>query len=152
MGKIIVRETLILLLGGAVSCLAGFLAGPAGKNASGLLLAILTPIGFCLARAAMVRLDTRRTPAWRQVAAQVVLAAALVALLLFELGVALAAGAPRVPPLLGLVFGVLGLAYVLLFCGAWHLARAGWRRTAASEDGFETNDGLGAGRPLGGDR
>ena len=120
--RVAVRETLVLLLGVAIS-LAASRFGNAGAGFPKLAVAILLPIAFCLARAKLVKLPTRRrTSPWRCFLSQLAFAAAFILLLLFEMGVALFAGSADIPVGFWVVLGCFGFGYIALFLVARSLA------------------------------
>lgn len=122
MAFIALREIGVLLLGVAVA-FAASLAGDAGRNFGALVVAILLPIAFCLVRAGLAKLPSENSSGLRHVAAQLSLGFALIALLVFEMGVAMFAGAQGIPAGVWVVLSVFGAGYVCLFVLAHTLSR-----------------------------
>jgi len=92
--------------------------GNAGRNIVFLAAAVLVPIGFCVARAALLDGLPPTVPALRRIFAQLVTAAALVVLLVFEMGVAMLAGAAGIPADVWVFLGAVATAYVGLMISA----------------------------------
>lgn len=114
---VFLRESTVLVIGVAVSFIAS-LFGDAGRDFGALAAAILIPIAFCLVRAAMIRFPREQLPPLRRGAFQTVTGAALVSLLVFEMGVAMFAGAADIPLVWWIVVAGFGVSYVLLSCVA----------------------------------
>jgi hypothetical protein len=120
MMAVILRECIVLLVGVTVA-FAAALFGNAGRDFAALVAAILFPIGFCLARAAMVKYPRGELSLLRRGALQLATGTAIVSLFLFEVGVAMFAGAADIPRgAWGVVVG-FGVGYVFLFCIAHRL-------------------------------
>ena len=121
-----IRETCVLLLGLTVSLVCS-LFGNAGRDFGALVAAILVPIVFCLVRAGLADLPLEGLRASRRIFAQILFAVSLVSLLLFEMGVAMFAGAADIPAdipagVWGVVAG-FGVAYITLMVYANTCAR-----------------------------
>ncbi len=115
-----IRESIVLLLGLAVVAAASAIIGDAGDGAS-LAVAIVMPIGFCLFRAAVVRPACWHISGLRRLGYKIVVAAALVLLLVFEMGVEMFFGAGNLPIEVWVILAATGAAYLLLFCLAQYL-------------------------------
>lgn len=130
MTSVIFRECIVLLLGIAVSLVAS-LFGNAGRDFAALVAAVLIPIAFCLLRAATVRYPSKTLSVARRTGFQLAIGLAFASLLVFEMGVAMFAGAADIPLVVWVVVGAFGICYVLLFVVA-HLLRVGLDRVATS--------------------
>jgi hypothetical protein len=128
---VVFREFIVLLLGAAVSFFAS-LFGNAGRDFGALVAAVLLPIAFCLIRAALVRYPSQALSALRRACFQLALALGLVLLLVFEMGVAMFAGAADIPLGVWAVVSAFGIGYVLLFAAA-HCLRGLPDRFAAGD-------------------
>jgi drug/metabolite transporter (DMT)-like permease len=128
--EVIFRECIVLLLGVAVSLVAS-LFGNAGRDFAALVAAVLIPIAFCLLRAATVRYPSKTLSVSRRTGFQLAIGLAFASLLVFEMGVAMFAGAADIPLVVWVVVGVFGICYVLLFAVA-HLLRVGLDSVATS--------------------
>ena len=117
-----IRETCVLLLGLAVSLVCS-LFGNAGRDFGALVAAILVPIVFCLIRAGFADLSLDGLRSSRRLVAQIVFAVSLVSLLLFEMGVAMFAGAADIPVGVWFVVAGFGAAYIILMVSANVCAR-----------------------------
>ena len=117
-----IRETCVLLLGLAVSLVCS-LFGNAGRDFSALVAAILIPIVFCLIRACLADLPLGGLRSSRRIVAQVLFAVSLVSLLVFEMGIAMLAGAADIPLGVWFVVAGFGIAYITLMVYANACAR-----------------------------
>ena len=99
--------------------------GDAGRDVKALAAAILVPIAFCLVRAALTNLRFGNLSAFLRVAAQLSLGFALISLLIFEMGVAMFAGAADIPAGVWCVLLMFGVAYICLYVTAHRLAHHG---------------------------
>lgn len=117
-----IRETCVLLLGLTVSLVCS-LFGNAGRDFGALVAAILVPIVFCLVRAGLADLPLEGLRASRRIFAQILFAVSLVSLLLFEMGVAMFAGAADIPAGVWGVVAGFGVAYITLMVYANTCAR-----------------------------
>ena len=117
---VIFRECIVLLLGIAVSFVASQF-GNADQDFGALIAAILLPVVFCLIRAALVRYPSHTPSALRRTGFQFALALGLISLLVFEMGVAMFAGAADIPIAVWVVIGAFGIGYVVLLAVAHHL-------------------------------
>ena len=93
---VICRECVVLLIGVGVSLLAS-LFGNAGRDFGALAAAILLPIVFCLIRAIVVQFPRAKLSLFWRGSYQITIALALISLLIFEMGVAMFAGAGDIP-------------------------------------------------------
>jgi len=118
---VIFRECIVLLVGVAVSFVAS-LFGNAGRDIGALAAAILFPIAFCLVRAAMVRYPQGKLPLLRRGGFQLAIGLAIISLFVFEVGVAMFAGAADIPLGAWGVVASFGAGYVLLLCVAYRLS------------------------------
>jgi hypothetical protein len=117
MTRTLVREALVLLVGVAVSGAAAIILERVGRDLE-FVHGIVIPIAFCLVRAAFVSGCAQETTWGRRLAYQVFIAGALIALLLFEMGVGLFAGARDIPMTVWMVVAGFGGVYCVMICVA----------------------------------
>jgi hypothetical protein len=109
------RESLYFLTALMVSYWATRAIGNPNQSSTALLVGILIPAAICLARAAFVKAPPRTVSVIRRGIFQVLMAAALICLLVCDVGAGLLLGFNTNSPLAWVVIGVLGVMYVLFF-------------------------------------
>ena len=120
MAIIAIRECFVLAIECAITWAAVALVGN-GRVPANPIAAMLLPIGFCLARAAMAGRPNPIHSQIRQTVRQLAIAVALIFLLLFEIAVGWFIGAKDIPPAVWCIVVGFGCIYVLMFCVAHHI-------------------------------
>ncbi len=115
MSRILVREILVLVFGVAVSGTVAVVLQAVGKDWE-LVHGIVVPIAVCLLRLVAISEPLQATTWVRRLLHQVFMAIALIALLLFEMGVGLFAGAQGIPATVWVVVGSIGVFYLAMIC------------------------------------
>jgi hypothetical protein len=109
---LIFRETTVLCLGAATAAAAAAISRLLGNRLE-LLPGIVVPIAFCLGRLCFARQCSEATTAIRRAICQLLLAFALIALFVFEMGVGLFIDANDIPIGAWAIVGCFGAAYVV---------------------------------------